>query len=50
MTDVLFDFDEMPEWEEMVQVLRQFPENEQQRIFGYIQGAKSVSKKEETEK
>lgn len=42
MTDVLFNSTELPEWEEMVGVLKQFSEIEQQRIFGYIQGAQAA--------
>lgn len=42
MTDVLFNSSELPEWEEMVEVLKQFSEIEQQRIFGYIQGAQAA--------
>lgn len=46
MPEVLFDIAEKPNWEHMVTVLQQFDEQEQQRIYGMIQGAQLIKRLE----
>lgn len=44
MADILYDVSEKPDWSQMVGVLQQFDEQEQQRIYGMIQGAQLIKR------
>ena len=52
MSEILYNIDEKPDWERMVAILQQFDEQEQNRIYGIIEGAqlmKGLEKEREQE-
>ena len=53
MSEILYNIDEKPDWEHVVAILQQFNEQEQNRIYGIIEGAqlmKSLEKEREGER